>query len=129
MLTFGFNCFNFSFTCLIFKLNFHISHLGTPFVFFLSFWLCWVFGLLIAVCELSPVAVGGGHCPAAECGLLTAVASLVTEHRLESSQASVAAAHEPWALECGLSSCGAWPSFPPGMWDPGPGVEPLSPAL
>ena len=34
------------------------------------------------------------------CGLLTAVASLVAEHRLQSAQASVVAAH-------GLSSCGS----------------------
>ena len=36
-----------------------------------------------------------------DCSLLTAVASLVAEYRLQSAQASVVAAH-------GLSSCGSW---------------------
>lgn len=41
-----------------------------------------------------------------------------------------------WLLCCtgsrtlGLSSCDAWPQMPGGMWDlPGPGMEPMSPAL
>ena len=35
-----------------------------------------------------------------------------------------------WALECRLSSCGAWALLLRGMWDlPGPGLEPMSPAL
>ena len=35
-----------------------------------------------------------------------------------------------WALERRLSSCGAWASLLRGMWDlPGPGLEPMSPAL
>ena len=35
-----------------------------------------------------------------------------------------------WALERRLSSCGARAQFLRGMWDlPGPGLEPLSPAL
>ena len=30
----------------------------------------------------------------------------------------------------GLSSCGSWALLPRGMWDgPGPGIEPVSPAL
>ena len=34
------------------------------------------------------------------------------------------------ALEHRLSSCGAWASLLCGMWDlPGPGLEPVSPAL
>ena len=34
------------------------------------------------------------------------------------------------ALECRLSSCGAWAELLRGMWDlPGPGIEPVSPAL
>ena len=34
------------------------------------------------------------------------------------------------ALECRLSSCGAWAQLLRGMWDlPGPGLEPVSPAL
>ena len=35
-----------------------------------------------------------------------------------------------WALERRLSSCGAWASLLSRMWDlPGPGLEPMSPAL
>ena len=34
------------------------------------------------------------------------------------------------ALECRLSSCGEWAQLLRGMWDlPGPGLEPVSPAL
>ena len=70
---------------------------NTIFLFFFNFiyfWLSWVF---IAVC-----------------GLLIAVASLVSEHGLQSAQASVVAARVlsscgTWALECrGFSSCGTW---------------------
>ena len=35
-----------------------------------------------------------------------------------------------WALECRLSSCGTWAQLLHRMWDlPGPGIEPMSPAL
>ena len=35
-----------------------------------------------------------------------------------------------WALEHGLSNCGAWASLLHGMWDlPEPGTEPMFPAL
>ena len=35
-----------------------------------------------------------------------------------------------WALECRLSNCGAQALLLRGMWDlPGPGLEPVSPAL
>ena len=35
-----------------------------------------------------------------------------------------------WALECRLSSCGPWALLLRGTWDlPGPGLEPVSPAL
>ena len=35
-----------------------------------------------------------------------------------------------WALEHSLSSCGTWAQLLHGMWDlPGPGLEPMSPAL
>ena len=49
--------------------------------------------------------------------------------------ASVVAAHGlsscgSRALELRLSSCGAWAYLLRGMWDlPGPGIEPMSPAL
>ena len=50
-------------------------------------------------------------------------------------RASVVAARglsscDSWALECSLSSCGARALLLCGMWDlPGPGLEPVSPAL
>ena len=54
-----------------------------PMVFLKSlliyFWLCWVF---IAVPRPSLFAVSGGYSLVAVHGLLTAVASLVAEHRL-----------------------------------------------
>ena len=51
----------------------------------------------------------------AVCGPLTIVASLVAEHRLQTRR---------------LSSCGSRAKLLCGMWDlPGPGLEPVSPAL
>ena len=59
----------------------------------------------------------------AVCGLLTAVLSLVSEHRFKGVWASA-------GVVCGHRSCGAWAYLPPGMWDlPGPGIQPVSPAL
>ena len=37
----------------------------------------------MAVCRLSPVAVICGYSPVVVCGLLSAVASLLAEHRLQ----------------------------------------------
>ena len=54
--------------------------------------------------------------------LLIAVASLVTEHGLQACKWVAAA----WRL----SSCGVWASLLCSMWNlPGPGFEPVSPAL
>ena len=51
----------------------------------------------------------------AVCGPLTIVASLVAEHRLQTRR---------------LSNCGLRAQLLRGMWDlPGPGLEPVSPAL
>ena len=67
-------------------------------------------------------------------GLLIAVASLVAEHRLQ-VRASVVVAHRLSScgsrdLERRLSSCGTRDQLLRGMWDlPGPGLEPVSPAL
>jgi len=47
---------------------------------YLILWLWWVF---VAACGLSLVVVSGGYCLVAVQGLLTAVASLVVEHRLK----------------------------------------------
>ena len=57
----------------------------------------------------------------AVCGLLIVMASLVVEHRLQVRR---------WALEHGLSSCGAQAQLLCSMWDlPRPGIEHMSPAL
>ena len=66
--------------------------------------------------------------------LLSVVAFLAVEHDLKGMQASVPVAHGlnscgSQALEPRLNSCGAWASLLH-IWDlPGPGIEPVSPAL
>ena len=68
-------------------------------------------------------------------GLLIAGAPPVADHGALGAWASVVVAHGlsscgSWALEHRLSSCGAQAQLPHGMWDPpGPGLEPVSPAL
>ena len=58
-------------------------------------------------------------------GLLIAVASLVAEHGLQGFSSCGSR-----ALERRLSSCGTRPQLLRGMWDlPGPGLEPMPPAL
>ena len=86
--------------------------------FIYLFWLRWVF---VAVCGLSLVAASGGF---SCCGAwaLGARASVVVLHGLSSCGSR--------ALERRLSSCGAQAYLLRGMWDlPGPGLEPVSPAL
>ena len=76
--------------------------------FICYFWLCWVF---IAAYRLSVVAASGSY------SLLQCVA------RGLSSCGSQAVEHR-------LSRCGSWAQLLRGMWDlPGPGIEPVSPAL
>ena len=58
------------------------------------------------------VAVSGGYSLLVVCRLHIVVASLVVEHGLQGMWASVVAAHRfsacsSWALEPGLSNCGA----------------------
>ena len=123
------------------------------FILFIYFWLHWV---SIAAHGLSLVAASGGYSSLRCTGFfLIAVASLVVEHRLQahglqqlqhvgsvvaargpqSTRASVVVAHGlsccgSWALERRLSSCGARAQLLRGMWDlPGPGLQPVSPAL
>ena len=71
------------------------------------------------------------------CGhmLLIAVASLVMEHGLQDTRASVVMARglrscESQAPEHRLNSCGTWTQLLHGLWDlPGPGTKPVSPTL
>ena len=71
------------------------------FILFTYFWLCWVF---VAAWALLSFRGSRDHSSVAECGLLTAMVSLVLEHRLLRAcgpQASVAAGQ-------GLSPCSSW---------------------
>ena len=65
------------------------------------------------------------HCSGFSCygaRALGVQASVVVVHGLRSCGS--------WALEPKLSSCGAWAQLLRGMWNfPGPGLEPVSPAL
>ena len=61
----------------------------------------------------SLAVVSGGYSLVVVSRLLTVLASLVAEHGLEGSWASVAVAHRlsscnSWTLEHRLNSCGAW---------------------
>ena len=99
------------------------------FIYFIYFCLHWVFA---AARGLSLVASSGGYCSLRYEGfslswlwllLLRSMGSSVVEARGLSSCGS-------WALECRLSSCGTRAELLCGMWDlPGPGLEPVSPAL
>ena len=62
-------------------------------------WLCWVF---VPVHGLSLVVASGGYHLGVVRGRLTAVASLIAEHRLWSTQASVVGVHRLSSLAPGL---------------------------
>ena len=71
----------------------------------------------------------------AVCGLLVGSGFSCCGARALGARASVVVARGLsscglWALECRLSSCSARIELPRGMWDlPGPGLEPVFPAL
>ena len=78
---------------------------------FIYLWLCWVF---VSVRGLSPVVASGGH-SSSQCAGLSLPRPLVAGHRLQTRR---------------LSNCGSRAQLLRGMWDlPGPGLEPVSPAL
>ena len=89
-------------------------------LFFLPpFFLRWVF---VAVCRLSVVAVSGGYSSLRSTGFSLRWLPCCGGRAL-GVQASVVVA-------CGLSSCGTRAQLLRGMWGlPGPGLEPVSPAL
>ena len=76
---------------------------------FTIYWLCWVFSV---ACRLSLAAASGG-------------CSVVRGLRIVGFTCGA------WTLEgMGFSSCGAWSQLPCDLWNlPGPGIEPMSPAL
>ena len=96
------------------------------FIFKNYFLTLWVF---VAVWSLCLVMYGQpGLLFVALCRLLIPVAFLVVEHRLYACMFSSCSLQ---AVELGLCSCGSWAYLVPrGMWDPpGPGNEPMCPAL
>ena len=91
---------------------------------FIYFWLCWVFA---AVRGLPPVAESGGRSSLRRAGLSLRqplpLWSTASRHASFSSCGSWAPGHR-------LSSCGPRAQLLRSMWDPpGPGLEPVSPAL
>ena len=103
----------------------------TSFKIFICFWLFWV---CVATHRLSLVAVSGGY-SLLLCGFLIVVPSVVVEHGPKGTWASVVVvcglnSCGSWALESGLSNCGARTWLLRSMWVlPGSGIEPISPAL
>ena len=100
--------------------------------YFIYFWLRWVF---VAAHGLSLVVASGVHSSLQCVGFSFVVASLVAECGLQAH-----GLQQLWHVgfsSCGLralghrlSSCGAQAQLLRGMWDlPGPGLEPVSPAL
>ena len=93
------------------------------FIYFIYFWLCWV---LLHACFLQLWRVGA----TLRCGLWAShcVGFSCCGARALGTRASVVGGSR--ALERRLSNCGARASLLHGMWElPGPGLEPLSPAL
>ena len=108
--------------------------LPTPwFCFFVVvvFWLCWVF---IAACRFSLIVATEGY-SLLRCAGFSLQWLLLLRSTGSRRWASVVVAHGLsscglQALERRLSSCGTWAWLLHGMWDlPGPGIEPMSPAL
>ena len=102
---------------------FYFIYLFLNFIYFI-FWPSWVF---IAAHGLSLVAASGGHsslrCTSFSLWWLLLLRS-TGSRRVGFSSCGL------WALECRLSSCGAWAKLLHGMWDlPRPGIEAMSPAL
>ena len=99
-----------------------IKHFKIFIYLFIYFWLRWVF---LAVRGLSLVGVSGGYSATLHCGAWA--------FHCSGFFCCGAQALGMWAsvvVACELSSCGAWASLLCGMWDlPGPGIEPVSPAL
>ena len=82
-------------------------------------WLCWVF---VAARRLSLVAVSGGTL---RCGVWASYCSGFSCYRARALGTRASVVVVRW-----LSSCAARALLLRGMWDlPGPGLEPVSPAL
>ena len=118
-------------TCLIISscFNLHFSFFLNIYIYlfiylFIYFWLHWVFA---AAHGLSPVAASGGH-PSLRCAG-PSLCWLLLLQSMGSRRVGFSSCGS-WALERRLSTCGARALLLRGMWDlPGPGLEPVSPAL
>ena len=92
--------------------NFFKDFFKFLFIYF-YFWLCWAF---LATHVLSLVAASRDY------SSLQCMGSVVVAHGLSSCGL--------WVLESRFSSCGAQAQLLHDMWNlPGPGIEPMSPAL
>ena len=100
-------------------------------ILFIYFWLHWVF---VAARWLSLVAESGGY-SSLRCAGFSLRWLLLLRSMGSRAQASVVVARRlsscgSWALEHRLSSCGTQAQLLCSMWDlPGPGLQPMSPAL
>ena len=95
-----------------------------PKFIYYSFWLCWVF---VAARGLSLVVASRGYSSLRCAGFSLWWLLLL---RSTGSRCTGFSSCGSRALERRLSSCGAWAQLLHGMWDlPGPGLEPVSPAL
>ena len=124
--------------CIIFAKNplAKARHMANPHLIKVAFCKIYLFMLnWVFTTGFSLVAESKDHSLVAMCRLLTAMASLVVEHRLQGMQTLAVAAHglsscSSQALEQGFSNCSTWAQLFHGMWDtPGPGIESASPAL
>ena len=93
-------------------------------ILFICFWLCWVF---VAARGLSLVAASGDYSLLQCAGFSLRWLLLL---RGTGSRRVGFSSCGSRALERRLSSCGTWAQLLHSMWDlPGPGLEPMSPAL
>ena len=106
----------------------NVKYFSLYFFFFLAlfiyFWRSWVF---VALRGLSVVAASGGYSSLRYTGF--SLRWLLLFRSMGSRRASFSSCGSR-ALERRLSSCGTRAQLLCGMWDlPGPGIEPVSPAL
>ena len=110
-------------TFVIIMLSLFFFFLTYLFILF-YFWLCWVFA---AARRLSLVAASGSYSSLWCVGFSSRWLLLL---RSTGSRCVGFSSCGARVLECRLSSCAARTQLLRGMWDlPGPGLEPLSPAL
>ena len=116
-------------------LQIHFSSLSFNFIIYFFMYVCITVLGLCCCTQAFPSCGKWGLLFVAVCGLLIAVACLCCGARALGVWASVVVALGlsscgSQALQCRLSSCGTQTQLLRGLWDlPGPGIEPMSPAL